>query len=110
MDNTKLKIEEGTISFWIKEEVIDFNDSKSTVIFQIDPEGGSLLCVKDVDNKLKVFFVVIGKGRIDVEYDVSAAAKEIRHMVAFSWSLKQKELNLYFDGQKVATKTINFST
>lgn len=108
MDNTQLKIEEGTIVFWIKEGSIVFNDSRLVEIFQVDPEGGSILCVKDNDNKLKVFFVAIGKGRIDTEYDVSEVASNKRHMVAFSWNLGQKELNLYFDGTLVAKNSINF--
>lgn len=108
MNSNNLTIQEGTLSFWIKEDAIVFNDSKSTRIFQVDPEGGSILCVKDDDNKLKVLFVVIGKGRIDTEYDVSKITSDKRHMVAFSWSLKQKELNLYFDGKLVAQNSINF--
>ncbi len=108
MNSNNLTIQEGTLSFWIKEDSIVFNDSKSTRIFQVDPDGGSILCVKDNDNKLKVFFVVIGKGRIDTEYNVSEIKSDKRHMVVFSWSLKQKELNLYFDGKLVAQNSINF--
>lgn len=108
MNNNELKIQEGTLSFWIKEKAIDFKDGKATIFFQVDPIGGSILCVKDDDNKLKVLFVVLDQGRIDVEYDISTISSEKRHMVAFTWSLPKKELNLYFDGQNVVTKKINF--
>lgn len=108
MNNETLKIEEGTINFWIKENSLDFSDNNSTQIFNINPEGGSILCVKDNDNKLKFFFVVIGKGREDVEFDVTNQEQSKRHMITFMWNLKNKELNLYFDGENKVKKTINF--
>lgn len=107
-NNTKLRIEEGSINFWIKEDSINFTDSKPTVIVEITPVGGSILRVKDDDNKLKVFFVVLGKGRIDLEYDVSNEDPNKRHMVAFTWSLEKNELKLYFDGKEVVNKKVSF--
>lgn len=108
MDNNQLTIEQGTVSFWIKENAIDFNDGKVTQIFQLDPDGGSILCVKDDDNKLKVLFVILGKGRADIEYNVSSLEMGRRHMIAFTWSLENKELVLFLDGRKVATQAIIF--
>jgi hypothetical protein len=108
MNNNQLKIEQGTISFWIKENAIDFDDGKVTRIFQLDPDGGSILCVKDDDNMLKLLFVVLGKGRVDIEHDVSVLEKDKRHMIAFTWSLENKEIVLFLDGKKVATKEITF--
>lgn len=108
MEENQLKIEQGSISFWIKEKAVVFNDGKVTRFFEINPDGGSILCVKDDDNKLKVLFVVLGEGRVDIEYDVSTLDIEKRHMIAFTWSLKDKELKLYLDGQMVQEKTISF--
>jgi hypothetical protein len=108
MNNNQLKIEQGTISFWIKENAIDFNDGQVTRIFQLDPDGGSILCVKDDDNMLKLLFVVLGKGRADIEYDVSGLETDKRHMIAFTWSLESREITLFLDGKKVASQTIAF--
>ncbi len=108
MNNGKLKIEQGTVSFWIKEKAIDFSDGEITRILELNPDGGSLLCVKDNDNKLKVLFVVLGKGRVDIEHNVSELDTEKRHMIAITWSLNNKELVLFLDGQKVQTQAITF--
>lgn len=108
MNKEVLKIEEGTINFWFKENSLNFSDNKSVQIFNVDPEGGNILCVKDSDNKLKFFFVVIGKGREDLEFDISGEESSKRHMVTFTWNIKDKELNLYFDGQNKVKKIINF--
>lgn len=108
MDNNQLRIEQGTVSFWIKEKAVNFNDGNITRFFEVNPEGGSILCVKDNDNKLKIFFVVLGKGRVDIEHDVSDLDTQKRHMIAFTWSLKNKQLQLYLDGQVVQTKAVPF--
>lgn len=108
MDTNKLKIDEGTISFSIKENKIIFNDSKTTPIFAINPEGGSIFMIKDADNKLKVFYVVLGKGRVDLESDVSHLEQNKKHMIAYTWNLKEKKLKLYIDGIIASTQNIPF--
>jgi hypothetical protein len=105
-DSTNLTIKEGTISFRIKENKMDFDDSKTTPIFSINPEGGSIFIIKDKDNKLKVFFDAKEKERIDLDFDVSRVDSNTNHMVSLSWSLENKELKLYFDGRIVARKEI----
>lgn len=106
--NNSLSIEKGTITFWIKENKIKFNDNEITPMFSVNPSGGSIFIVKDNDNKLKVFYVVLGKGRIDLEYDVSGINSAEKHMVAYTWSFEDRKLNLYFDGSVVASKNITF--
>ena len=108
-DSKNLSIEEGTITFWIKENSIIFNDKKITQLFDVNPAGGSIFMVKDDDNKLKVMFVVLGKGRVDIEHDVSEVNPSNRHMVAFTWSLKSNQLSLYLDGELIESKEINLS-
>ncbi len=108
MNNDKLKIDLGTISFWIKEKQIQFNDSKATPIFAINPDGGSIFMVKDDDNKLKVFYIVLGKGRVDLEADVAALNSNDKHMVSYTWDLQNKKLNLYIDGKNVKSQDIPF--
>jgi hypothetical protein len=108
IDTDELKIDAGTVNFWIKENQIQFNDSKVTSIFSVDSEGGSIFIIKDRDNKLKVFYVVIGKGRIDLESDVSYLSSQAKHMITCTWSLVGKKLGLYIDGKEVAVREISF--
>ena len=109
MNKEELRINEGSINFWIKENSLNFSDNKSVIIFTIDPEGGSILCIKDIDNKIKFYFVVNGKGREDLEFDISQQNQNIKHMVTFTWNLKNKQLNLFFDGVNMFKKNINFN-
>lgn len=105
-NDQKLNILEGTISFWIKENKVDFANNEAVPLFQVNPLGGSIFIVKDSDNKIKLFHVYMGKGRTDIEYDVSALDKSIKHMFAFTWSVKNKELKLYVDGKLMQTQKI----
>jgi hypothetical protein len=108
MNNQRLKIEEGTINFWIKENMVDYSDNKTIPLVSIDPDGGSIFILKDSDNKIKAFFVVLNRGRIDLEFDVSREDAKRKHMVTFTWSLKDKEVKLYFDNKVMASKSITF--
>jgi len=58
--------------------------------------------VKDSDNKLKFFHVILGKGRTDVEADVSKLSNDQDHFIAVTWSVKDKQIVLYIDGEPVA--------
>lgn len=105
-NNEKLNIEEGTISFWIEKNKIQFSDSKIILLIQRSPLNGSLLIVKDNDNKLKFFHVYFGKGRTDVEYDVSDLDPNKSHMIVVTWSVKNKEIIMYIDGEKLESSKI----
>lgn len=108
INNKNLKINEGTLNFWIKENSINFKDNQSVHILEVNPEGGDILCIKDSDGKLKFFFVVLGKGRVDIEFDVSTLDSSKKHMITFTWNLLEKSLNLYIDGSEVKKQTIPF--
>ena len=108
MDAQELKIEEGSINFWIKEHQLDFNDGQTTPLLSVNPTGGSIFIVKDADNKLKVFYVVLERGRVDLESNVSSLNPEIKHMITYAWNLPGKKVNLYIDGKEAATKEIPF--
>ncbi|MCX6784263.1 MAG: hypothetical protein NT141_04365 [candidate division WWE3 bacterium] len=99
---------EGTIEFWISENKVDFQSNEAIQLLQVNPLGGSILIIKDVDRKIKVFHVYIGKGRTDVECDVSTLDKSKKHMIAFTWSVGNKELKLYIDGELKSTATITY--
>lgn len=108
MTDTKLNIEEGTINFWIEKQKLEFADNKATRLVQANSPDGSVFIVKDDDNKLKFFHVYIGKGRTDVECDVSGLDPSERHMITVTWSVKNKETIMYVDNEKVASSEINY--
>ena len=109
MHNSKLDINEGTISFWVQPGTVAFNDGKTKPLVQLNPAGGSIFMVKDNDNKLKFFHVCIGKGRTDVEYDISSLDLSTKHMFAVTWSLKNAKIVMYIDGKPVSEVAINYS-
>lgn len=106
MENN-LNIESGTINFWIKENTIIFNDDKINEIFNLNPIGGSIFMVKDSDNKFKIMYVVLGKGRIDLEYNVSSLDINKRHMISITWDIN-KSLVLYVDWKEVKNEKVVF--
>ena len=101
-------IEEGTISFWVRKDKLQWNDGKIHVLLNLTKKdaSGSIFMVKDSDNKLKFFHVILGKGRTDVETDVSNLSIKEDHYIAVTWSLKNKEICLYLDGKEVAKSRI----
>jgi len=106
----KIDIREGTIEFWVRENKIIWNDNKETVLLNtLVNNVGSLFMVKDDDNKLKFFHVILGKGRTDVEVDVSNLALDKPHHIAVTWSLKERKVALYVDGGELkAEKPISY--
>ncbi len=109
MDTSKVDINEGTISFWIKPGKIIYNDGKAAPLIQLNPKGGSIFMVKDSDNKVKFFHVKLDKGRTDIEHDVSNLDPNAKHMFAVTWSVKNSKIILYIDGEPVSETTINYS-
>ena len=107
-NNDKLSILEGTISFWIKEHKVDYSSNEVIPLFQISPFGGSIFIVKDSDKKIKFFHVYLGKGRTDIEFNVSNLDKSKKYMFTFTWSVKNKELKIYLDGKISKTKKISY--
>ena len=73
-------------------------------------DGGSsdntIKIAKFYGNKIKIFHVILDKGRTDIEFDVTKLSSNEKHMIAISWSLKSKELKFYLDGVQKVVKTI----
>lgn len=99
-NNQEINIKEGTITFWVKENSIDWNDNRTTIFVNYSNSEGNIFILKDSDNKLKFFHVILGKGRTDVEIDVSSLSDNEPHFIAATWSLEKKEIALYVDGDK----------
>jgi hypothetical protein len=108
MADTKLNVKEGSINFWIEKQNVKFADNTATPLFQANSPEGSIFIVKDDDNKLKFFHVLLGKGRTDVECDVSGLDPSERHMITLTWSVKNKEIIMYVDSKKAASATIAY--
>jgi hypothetical protein len=43
----------------------------------------------------------LGKGKTDVELDISSLLDNERHFIVAAWSLSKKEIALYVDGDKL---------
>jgi len=110
MDNqNKFNIEEGTITFWVKEEEVNWSDYKATPLFEKSENGSSVFIIKDNDNKIKFFHVYFEKDKTDLEYDVSSLSSNEPHFFAFTWSVEDKKLALYIDGKlKKETSIIKY--
>ena len=106
----KIDIREGNITFWVKENTVQWNDNQITVLFNITVNTtGSLFMVKDNDNKLKFFHVFLNYGRTDVETVVSMLDPSKRHFIAATWSVYKKEICLYVDGELKDKKSIQYN-
>ena len=101
----QIDLREGTIEFWVRKNKIQWNDGLIQVLVNISNEQGSIFIVKDSDNKLKFFHVLLGKGRTDVEVDVSNLSSNEPHHIAATWSITKKEIALYIDGGKKIAKS-----
>jgi len=99
-DIKNLNFEEGTLNFWIPADLFEYDDNIAHILVNYMDSNGSILIVKDDDNKLKLSHVIIGKGRTDTEVNVANLSSKDRHMITAVWSLKNKEIRLYVDGNK----------
>lgn len=104
-----LSIEEGTVSFWINPNKIDFSDDSIVPLINLNPPNGSVFIFKDKDKKVKFFHVFLNHGRTDTEADVSSLDKNTKHMFAFTWSLREKLTKIYIDGKPMAESLIKYA-
>lgn len=99
--NTDFNIEEGSIAFWVRNNKLRWNDGMLTPFVNLNKNNGSIFIFKDADNKLKFYHVTLGKGRSDIEFDVSNLDSSKDHMIAVTWSKENKENQLFIDGNLV---------
>lgn len=98
-------IQEGSISFLIDPHVVSLDDGEFHLLAQANPDGGNILVVKDSDNKIKVFFVGVGIGRTNIEYDPQNLDKNRKHEITASWKIGDN-LSLYVDGIEAAKEAL----
>jgi len=97
IDIKKISIKEGAIEFLVPKNKMKWNDNEKVVLFNIPVKNGSLFMLKDSDNYLKFFHVVIGGGRTDVGADVSNLSQDESHRIKAVWSLQNKNIALSVD-------------
>lgn len=100
MKRNKVTMKEGTISFWIRAEEVNFTPGERVNFGSAFIEGGSIEVYKDKDENLKVLFSVKGVGQKELTFDMSSINQDKRHMVALTWNKDEDEIILYFDGEK----------
>jgi len=106
----EIDIREGTMAFWVREDKVQWNDNKSTVLFNITVNNtGSLFMIKDDDNKLKFSHLIIGKGKTDLETDVSSLSLNKAHHITVTWNINKREAILYVDGELKDKKEVLYS-
>lgn len=94
----------GTISFPSINDIQKIDWMKDNVLVNIIKDGNGLFIQKS-DGKLKCYHVILGRGRTDVEADVSHLDNEKNYVVAFTWNVKSN-LEIYIDGEKLASTPI----
>ena len=104
MENSKINIEEGSITFWTKAGNVNWAGNDVAVLFEKSFDGNSIFILKDSDSKLKFFHVYFNKGRTDVEINVKDLNPEERHFIVATWSLVSREISLNVDGNKFISK------
>ena len=95
---SQINIKEGTIEFWVKEGKLTWNNGITQVLFNISKSDGNVFLVKDGDNKLKFSHVFLGKGKANIEVDVSELPIDESHHIVTKWNI-EKEIALYIDGK-----------
>ncbi len=108
MSEQDFNIEEGSVTFWIESNKLNYSDGKSTILLNNSNKDGSIFIVKDKDNSLKFFHVYYGFGRTNVEIDVSRLNSNEKHFIGATWNIKEKKIVLYLDDKNSAESLIKY--
>lgn len=105
----KIDFNKGSLSFLIPERVMDYGDNKFINLVNYNSKDGSLKIVKDKDNGLKVFYDYKNNGRCFLEASTKELDDNDEHEVAVTWSLSDREVILYIDGEEIEKCEIDIS-
>ena len=94
----KINFEEGTLSFWVPEGAIDYDDDKFIYLINYNTKEGYFKVVKDKDNGIKVLYNYFNMGKCDLKTSASELDDNDKHHVAVTWSLKERNIKLFIDG------------
>ena len=103
-----INIQKGKISFWIPNNLFEYDDNITHILVNRTNSKGLIYILKDDNNKLTFFHVIIGCGRTDVEADVHKLDSRKRHLITVVWNLSTKLNKLYVNGKLVAQTKIDF--
>lgn len=97
-EKEKLDFNQGTISFWVPEGKIDYDDNKFVQLFYYK-EGDSIIkVIKDEDNGLKVYYLYEGN-KCFLNTPVETLDDKDKHMITITWNLAEKKVKIYIDGE-----------
>ncbi len=95
-----LNFDEGTLTFRIPRDSLDYKDNKFFYLINYEGNGGLLKIYKDLDNGIKVYYAYKGKGYGHLNARADELDDKDEHMVDVAWSLKERKLTLYIDGEE----------
>lgn len=105
----KINFEEGTLSFWVPEGAIDYDDNKFIYLINYNTNEGYFKVVKDKDNGIKVLYEYFNKGKCNLKASAAELDDNDKHHVAVTWSLSERRVKLFIDGQERDTCEINIT-
>ena len=97
---------EGTVEFVVKAGKFRYDDGQYHSLVELHPADGTVSLVKGLDNVLRLSHAIAGGSETMLEYDVASLGAEKSHMFAVTWSVKDKKLVLYIDGEAVKEEEI----
>jgi len=104
--NYLLNLREGTISFWVRANKLDWGNNKRVTLFEVSKRDGAILIFKDNKNILRVLYQVKPYKKRELSVDVANLSNKKDHQFALTWSQKNNNIILYLDDQKVAETNI----
>lgn len=104
-----INFEEGTLSFWVPKGALDYNDNQFKYLVNYNTPEGYLKIIKDKDNRIKVLYNYFNKGNCILEASAGELDNEDKHSVEVTWSLKERNIKLFIDGDERDSCEINLS-
>lgn len=104
MGKNKFNVKEGSLAFWIKEEILDSWKGQTRHLVSLSSDEGSLVIIKNERDLLISIITVNTKEGIVLSYDLGQIQRQEKHMIAFVWSQKENIVKLFFDGIAVSSK------
>lgn len=104
----KINFNEGSLTFWIPEGTLNYGDNKFVYLINYFSKEGSLKIVKDKDNGIKVFYNYINNGKCVLKVEAEDLDDD-KHHIAVTWSMPNRKVVLYIDGQESGSCDIDIN-